>query len=380
LLLANENPARQLTVLMRSGQTEDKVDATIKVVEDKPWKASVTFDNTGTPSTGEYRVSTGIQHSNMFNRDHVMTFQYITSPNHLADVQVYGLGYRIPLYDLGSSIEFVGGYSNVNSGTVGGLFTVSGSGTIGALRYNHYLAKLGDYEQKLVYGLDYKAFQNQVLTQGQNVSPDITVHPASVTYYGTLRRESSEAGFYINLTQNLFPGGNDDADTDFKASRADAMAGYRIARYAAHYTRAFSNDWQARLQMLGQYSTNALVAGEQFGIGGPESVRGFLVRELANDRGTQFNAELYTPNLGTKFGWKEVQARLLVFTDWGWLARNSAQPGESTSQSIGSVGIGMRFTATPRFTMRADYARVIDAGGSEDKGHTRLNFSLSLNF
>ncbi len=380
LQLANENPARQLTVLMRSGETDDKVDATIKVVEDKPWKASVTLDNTGTQSTGDYRLSTGIQHSNMFNRDHVMTFQYITSPNHWSDVQVYGLGYRIPLYELGSSIEVVGGYSNVNSGAVGGLFTVSGSGTVGALRYNQYLPKLGEYEQKLVYGLDYKAFQNQVVTQGQNISPDITVHPGSLTYYGTLRGEGSEAGFYVNFTQNIFVGGSDDSDADFKLSRADSRAAYRIARYGAHYTRAFGDDWQARLQLLGQYSADALVSGEQFGIGGPDSVRGFLVRELANDRGNQLNAELYTPNLSSRLGWKDAQARALVFTDWGWLRRNSAQPSESTSQSIGSVGVGMRFTAARRFVMRADYARVIDAGGTENKGHTRVDFSLSLNF
>jgi hemolysin activation/secretion protein len=378
LLLANENPARQLTVLMRSGEAEDKVDATIKVAEDKAWKASLGVDNTGTTATGEYRVNLGYQHANVFNRDHVLTFQAISSPNHWADVQVYGFGYRIPLYSLGSSIEVVGGYSNVNSGSVGGLFNVSGSGTIGGLRYNQYLLKIGEYEQKLVYGLDYKAFQNQVLTGGANVVPDITVHPIGVTYYGTLRQEGSEAGFYVNVAQNLFAGGNDDADTDFKASRADAKAGYRVFRYGANYSRAFANEWQARFQMTGQYSTDALVAGEQFGVGGPDSVRGFLVRELANDRGTQLSAELYTPNLAAKFGWEGVQTRLLTFTDWGWLARNSAQPGESTGQSIGSVGVGMRLNAGTRFVMRTDYARVIDAGGTENKGHSRLNFSLSL--
>ncbi|MDB5808716.1 MAG: peptidase [Betaproteobacteria bacterium] len=380
LLLANENPARQLTVLMRSGQSEEQVDATIKVAEEKPWKASLTLDNTGTTSTGDYRVSAGYQHANMFNRDHVMTFQYITSPNHLSDVKVYGLGYRIPLYELGSSIEIVGGYSNVNSGTVGGLFNVSGSGTVGALRYNHYLPKLGEYEQKLVYGMDYKAFQNQLIAQGQNLSPDITVHPASVSYFGTLRRESSEFGFYVNYTQNVFVGDSDDSDSDFKASRADARAGYRIARYGAHYTRALPNDWQARLQMLGQYTPDALVAGEQFGVGGPDSVRGFLVREVANDRGNQMNAEIYTPNVASKLGWTDAQVRLLAFSDWGWLGRNQAQPGESNQQSIGSVGVGVRVTASQRFVMRADYARVLNAGGAEDKGHNRLNFSLTTNF
>ena len=380
LLLANENLARQLTVLMRAGESDDKVDATIKVTEDKPWKASFSFDNTGNASTGDYRVSAGLQHANVFNRDHVATFQYIASPNHLSDVKVYGFGYRIPLYSIGSSIEIVGGYSNVNSGSLAGLFSVAGSGTIGGLRFNHYLPKLGDYEQKLVYGLDYKAFQNQVVSSGVNIVPDITVHPASVTYFGALRRESSEAGFYVNYTQNFFPGGNDGADTDFKLSRADAKAGYRVFRYGANYSRALPGDWQARVQMTGQYTDDALIAGEQFGIGGAENLRGFLEREVANDRGYRANAELYTPNLGPKFGWTDIQTRLLGFVDWGNVARNSALPSESHQQTLASVGVGLRFTGGKNFTMRSDYARVIDAGGAENKGHTRLHFSLSLIF
>jgi hemolysin activation/secretion protein len=382
LLLANENPARQLTVLMRAGESDDKVDATIKVTEDKAWKASVSFDNTGNTATGDYRVSAGFQHSNVFNRDHVATFQYITSPNHLADVQVYGFGYRIPLYSLGSSIEIVGGYSNVNSGNLAGLFSVAGSGTIGGLRFNHYLPKLGDYEQKLVYGVDYKAFQNNVIASGVSIVPDITVHPGSVTYYGTLRGDGSETGFYVNYTQNFFPGGNDGADTDFKLSRTDAKAGYRVYRYGANYNRAFANDWQTRFNMTGQYTDDALVAGEQFGIGGAENLRGFLEREVANDRGYRANAELYTPSLGPKFGWtnSDAQMRMLGFFDWGNVARNSALPSESHQQTLASTGVGLRFTATPHFSMRTDYARVIDAGGSQNKGHTRVHFSLSMIF
>lgn len=379
LLLANENPTRQVTVLMRSGETEDKVDATIKVVDEKPWKASLSMDNTGTQSTGQYRWNAGYQHTNMFNRDHVLTAQYTTSPNYYGDVKVYGAGYKIPFYDWNSSFELVGGYSNVNSGSVGGLFNVSGSGTIGAARWNYNLPKIADYEQKLIYGLDYKAFSNQVLSAGQNLSPDITVHPVGIMYQGTLRQETGEAGFYVNVAQNIV-GGSDDSDADFKASRADARAAYRLVRYGAHYTRAFADDWQARVNWLGQWTVDALVAGEQFGVGGPDSVRGFLVRELANDRGNQFNAEIYTPNLGARFGMPDVQARFLVFTDWGFLTRNSAQPGESTNQSIGSVGLGLRMTAKQRFILRADYGYVLDAGGSEAKGHTKLNFSATATF
>ena len=60
--------------------------------------------------------------------------------------------------------------------------------------------------------------------------------------------------------------------------------------------------------------------------------------------------------------------------------RCGVEPGEPAGQSIASVGVGLRVNAGTRFSMRTDYARVIDAGGSENKGHTRLHFSLSLVF
>ena len=69
--------------------------------------------------------------------------------------------------------------------------------------------------------------------------------------------------------------GNDGADSDFKRSRAEATADYRIWRVGANFTRAFAQDWQFRTVLTGQFSEDALVAGEQFGYGGPDSVRGF---------------------------------------------------------------------------------------------------------
>ena len=378
LALANENPAKQTAVLMRPGGSDDKVDMTVRVTDNKPWKASLTADNTGTTQTGDYRVTFGYQHANLFNRDHVLSLQYVTSPAHYADVKVYGAGYRIPLYALGSSLDFIGGYSNVNSGTVAGLFTVSGAGTVVGARYNQFLPRLGDIEQKLVFGADYRSYQNSVLAGGTNLVPDITVHPLSLTYQGTLRGDGYEAGVYAGAVQNVFPGDNDGADTDFKAQRADAKAGYRLYRYGANFTRALPRDWQARAAVTGQHTQDALVPGEQFGIGGPDSVRGFLVRGVANDRGYQGNVELYTPDLAAVFKWTNAHGRLLAFYDWGTLKRNSPQPGELSGQSVDSAGLGMRFNVAKNFSARVDYARVLHGTGTENTGHTRVHMSFSI--
>jgi hemolysin activation/secretion protein len=143
LQLLAEHPAKQTTLLLRAGATDNEVDATVRVTDENPIKYVITADNTRTDATGRFRTGFGFQNSNALNRDHVLNLQYVTNPEHPSKVKILGAGYRIPLYSLSSSLDLIGGYSDVDSGTLQGLFNVSGSGTILGTRYNYYLPKQG---------------------------------------------------------------------------------------------------------------------------------------------------------------------------------------------------------------------------------------------
>lgn len=383
LQIANENPAKQTQVTLRAGEAEDRVDAVMKVADDKLWKAGATVDNTGTPATGRWRVGASYQFANLFDRDHVLTAQYITSPGHLSDVRVYGLGYRIPLYGQGSSIDVVGGYSDVNSGTLQNLFNVSGRGTIFGLRYNQYLPRIGDYEHRIVYGLDYRAYQNrvgQVGGTGGSVVPDITVHPVSAYYAGQWRPAGSELSFYLYAAQNVFANGNDASASNFEASRAGAKAAYRLYRYNVNYAYALPKDFQVRATLFGQETRDLLVSGEQFGIGGADNVRGFDEREIVNDRGRRVSLELTSPDLAAAFDFKSFRARAGLFYDWGTVRRQQPQPGESASETIASAGFGLRVSAANRFSMRLDMANVLQAGGAQQRGDWKIHAAFAASF
>jgi hemolysin activation/secretion protein len=374
--VANENPAKQTAVLLRPGTREGEVDAVIRVADVPPVRYSVSLDNTGNEETGMYRTGFSFQNANLFDRDHVLTMQYITSPRNINDVEVYGIGYRIPLYGPGDSIDLVAGYSTVNSGTVQNLFDVSGQGSIYAFRYNHNFSKLGDFEHRLVYGLDYRAYRNLVTPVGGgfNFVPDITVHPATLTYSGLLRRQEGDINAYLGYAQNI-PGGNDGTEENFKASRTDARAAYRIWRLGGIFTRNFLKDWQFRLKMDAQYSRDALIAAEQFGLGGAESIRGFNERYTSNDKGYRSSWEIYTPDRGGLPGFENAKLRFLGFYDTGHLSRNSPQPGELLHVSLDSVGVGMRMSYGNNFTVKADFAQVLHDGtqlGTE-AGRTHAN-------
>lgn len=378
LKVANENPGKQTTLKLQSGDQNDQVNAVVQVADEKPWIASVGVDNTGDTHTGRNRLTVQYQNANIGGLDHVMSLQYTTSLANPSQVRIYGAGYHIPLYALGDSLDFYGNYSDVNTGTVtAGLFdlAVSGKGTVLGARYNHNLKRIGDYESKVIVGIDYKAFQNNISLFGLPLGNDITVHPLNVTYTGNWAVAGSTVNFYASGLRNI-PGGNDGSSADFNLARAGAPAGYSILRYGAAYMRVLPKDWQLRLVLNGQNTGDALVQGEQFGAGGASSVRGFETREVADDRGRATNAELYTPNLcsGT------AQCRLLGFYDTAYLSRNNPLPGEGTQVSIGSIGLGMRMNVERYLAMQMDYARVVDASDTTQKGSHRVHFRMVFTY
>ena len=98
--LANENPAKKARVVLEPTDEQGKVDAVVNVVDDKPTRTTVFLDNTGNSQTGYYRAGVGYQNTNLFNRDHVLTAQVVTSPTQISDVTIFGVGYRVPVYQV----------------------------------------------------------------------------------------------------------------------------------------------------------------------------------------------------------------------------------------------------------------------------------------
>ncbi|MES2023998.1 MAG: ShlB/FhaC/HecB family hemolysin secretion/activation protein [Pseudomonadota bacterium] len=381
LKLANENPAKKVTMRMKSGEQSDEVEATLAVVDESIWRTTVNLDNTGTPSTGRTRAGVVLQNANMFGLDHVMSLQYTTTLEEPSRVGVYGIGYHIPLYALGDSMDFYASYSDVNAGTVtAGIFdvAVSGKGSMYGTRYNQNLATVGNYESKILYGIDLKEYKNSMQLLGVELGADITVRPLSIGYQGDWALANGTASFVTTLLHNI-AGGTNGRQSDFDKVRFDAKANYTAVRVGASLTQALPEQWLARAIINGQYTKDALIPGEQFGAGGATSVRGFLEREVANDSGITGNFEVYTSPLCGSGKW---QCRALAFYDHAYLTRNHALPGEFTSISINSAGLGLRLQLANDVNFQVDVAHVLrdSAMTVTRSGDNRVHARLALSF
>ncbi|MFC5548288.1 ShlB/FhaC/HecB family hemolysin secretion/activation protein [Massilia aerilata] len=377
LRLVNENPAKKVKLNLAGADADDEVEARVEVVDESPWKVMFSADNTGTEATGETHAGVMLQHANLWGRDHVGSLQYTTTAERPDRVAVWSAGYHIPLYALGDAVDLFASYSNVDSGTVNaGIFdlAVSGKGAVYGARYTHALAKRGDLESRLVYGVDYKAYKNKVVFGGQDFGNDVTVHPLSIGWAGNTVMADGEANLALTLLQNI-AGGSRGGARDFNAVRANAKASYSMLRFSAAISNLIAGDWQTRVLLNGQATGDALVPGEQFGAGGSTTVRGFGERDLATDSGFVTNVELYTPNLCTRAFW---QCRLLGFYDSAWGQRNHILPGELRRTAISSVGLGLRFAAGSRASVQLDYGHGIHTGQVQATSKNRLHVRVGL--
>ncbi|HUL93201.1 MAG TPA: ShlB/FhaC/HecB family hemolysin secretion/activation protein [Burkholderiales bacterium] len=383
--LVNENPSKQVTVALQAADDPGQVDATVRVTDEKPSRISAYVDNTGTPNTGNWRLGLGYLNSNLFNGDDVLNVQAITSPSHPSDVKIFGAGYRIPIYRWSGIVDVLAGYSSVNSGTVQGLFNVSGSGDVFGLRYTQLLGRYDTYEHRASIGLDYRAYNNDVTfaDTGTPLVPDITVRPIALAYLGRFSSVGRDLSFNVSYARNI-PGGPHGSDEDFFAQRNDGVTGatskYSVVREGVAFSQLLPADFIVRALANAQQSHDLLVPGEQFGMGGMDSVRGYYEREVANDNGWRASLEAYSPDLAARFGgsWR---ARALIFADAARGHDNSpARDPTHPDSKLGSFGIGARANMGKSLAFRLDVARVTQDAGTRVSGDWRAHFAAAFSF
>ncbi|MCX7628599.1 MAG: BamA/TamA family outer membrane protein [Methylophilaceae bacterium] len=382
LKVANENPSKQTAILFKNNDADEAaIDATVKVIDDKPWKAFLTVDNSGSRETLHGRIGFGFQHYNLFNRDHRFTAQYITN-THFPDqyfnphhrVNIIGLAYTIPFYEWGDSLDLVAGYSDVNSGTVAaGAISVTGKGVVMGARYNHNFDKIGNYDHKLTAAVDYHAYRNDVLNNGSGtgLTPHVSATPWSLTYSGVWRNEQRQFAFSLGASWNLLH--------DFLAAHAGHDI-YAVSPYLAEddfqkfhfsfdYTQPFAKTWQFHAALSGQMTNDHLIPGEQFRAGGMDSVRGWHESVLSGDKGYRYTIEFISPDFGTRIG-ENVSLRGLVFMDKAHVNNNGGIDGSAAAigseKSIGSLGFGLRYGYKKNVVGRFDFAWVQDGDITKD--------------
>ena len=393
--MANENPTKKIRVALVAGARPGAIDADAKVTDERPLRLLFGVDSAGTPGTGNFRTNVGIQHTNLWNRDHIGTFQFQTSPTEPSRAQIYSVGYRIPFYNQFSAIDAFYAHSNVESLTSAaplgvGPFGFTGKGDIAGFRAHRFLPRVGEYDHRVTFGWDWRHFNNNCAFQGNTgsaacdrIAADVTITPVSLGYVGQKDGPIFSWGINTNISGNF--GGSSQAI--FNTARLDADKHYAVWRFFGFTNVNLPAGFGISTRVLAQYSPHALVPGEQFGIGGGGSamggfisVRGYREREIVGDYGASFNIEGLGPDFAKIVNSESLSLRPLGFFDFGWAGNNHQAPcdAQGSSCEIAGVGGGIRFAIGKKFSGRLDFGHALMDGNQKaagtSRGHLAINF------
>ncbi len=387
LSLANEHPAKRLTVNIRESRKADHLDAEVRVLDVPSMQTFVALtggtndvDNTINRNTGYTRLTVGHQQSNLFDLDHALTLTYTTSPDHIEDVMQVGVFYWLPLYGYNTALRAFWSRSDVDTGSVGvggQSFNVSGRGEFYGLNATYALPKFGSMSQHVTAGIEDRYFKSTIGSQGAAVqSPAVSSRPLSLRYQARAEQPGFGIGGFLEYLVNL-DGGRANDDTSYNNARTGARRGWDAFRYGLDANYAFGG-WNFVGRLRGQEANEPLIPGEQFGLGGVASVRGLRERETSGDKGTFINLELHAP------AWENGISPFL-FYDAGWRKHVTPVAGLPTSDSVASVGVGARWSWEKKLEVSATIASVLNGvslgtSPATDSGHTKLNFSLFYRF
>jgi hemolysin activation/secretion protein len=165
----------------------------------------------------------------------------------------------------------------------------------------------------------------------------------------------------------------DQTQNDYRSLRPGAKNHWVYGRAAFSFLKKISHSLLFNFKLRGQLASTNLIATEQLGIGGYDTVRGYEEREVNTDNGIIANAELRISPPFHLLKRKQTHDVLqcVAFLDYGYGKNHQTIPGGPNHQWLLGMGPGLRYTIEPYLTARIDWGI---------KLHHSLQFTNQKNF
>ena len=370
LKIANNHASKNVVLKFKEGEQEDTIDADLTVKDRNPQIFFVTLDNSGSKDSEEFRSTLGYQHGNLFERDHVLTATLTVAPADPDATTQIGLNYHVPLYAHGANLDFLLSDSEVNSGEVASGVDITGKGSVFGFTYSRPMLTDTNFNHQWSVGLQNKLFENEITSGSVTSNADVLSFPLELGYsFNYAAKSSSFSGGFV-YAMNI-DSGNKNSTEDYNLVRPGAENDWSAVRYSLAYDLVFSRDWLFHAGVSGQNSSDLLISGEQFGVGGSSTLRGFEERSVTGDSGYQSSFEVWTPAFSN--------VRYLVFVDMAKVKFN-----DGGDFDLSSYGVGLRWNWKQQLSVALDYGVINEGGGLDttinNDGDDKAHFNLIYRF
>ena len=386
------------------------VDAEVEYEDSLPIHGALELTNTTSrEAESDVRVRATLQHTNLTKHDDVLTLGYITDGDLFDTTNAVFGSYQLPLDDKWS-VGVFGSWTDSDYDNVIPDTDISGRGYTLGFQVERELYADAFKRWTATAGWKLARTKNRLSLQGLNLDlttavvsmPYLTLGYSDMVYdrfngrnFATLTITGNRADKFGASSERTFTEESWSADGTFFQARFMGARVQRLFEGEDHPGR-----WTLFARASAVYSDDTLPNSCREYLGGFDSVRGYNESELSGDTSINATLELRTPLLenflpGLKQdkeqladdanNWKLHRLQGVIFTDYGYISSNNydndGSNGRNDSQSLLSVGVGIRLGISKYAQAAADYGLALIKHASEDTPNRgRFHLSLQLQF
>lgn len=391
----NRGPDRQVQPLLRTGHAPGTMEVELKVQDQLPMSGSLELNNKHSASTRATRLVASLRHDNLLQRDQALALSLTTAPEAPAQSQVLAASWTSPL-SAASSLVTSMVWSDSRTEPLGA--TVLGSGITLGLRWATTAFNEGS-SHTFTLGGEFRDLKQNVGNGDSGVATPLRYLPLQAGYSGQWTHAGDGLRAQTSLATNLAfglrgllarriacPGNTLDGQQDqFACNRDGADGGFVTLRADVRHSRSWAGGTLA-LRLAGQAATQALVSGEQFTLGGTDTVRGYYESEAIGDMALLASLEWRSRNLlaadaaATQDGMPPLALAASVFADLAraWLI--DPLPEQAPYQSLAGAGLGLQLRLGSRASADLDLAWPLKPTRNSPGRQPRLHARVGLQF
>ena len=390
----NRGPDRQVQPVLRTGHAPGTMEVELKVQDQLPMSGSLELNNKHSASTSATRLVATLRHDNLLQRDQSLLLSLTTAPEAPAQSQVLAANWTSPLSAASSLVTSLV-WSNSRTEPLGA--TVLGSGVTLGLRWANTAFGQGS-SHSFTLGGEFRDLKQNVGNGDSGVATPLRYLPLQAGYNGQWTHAGDGARAQTSLAANLAfglrgllarridcPGNTSDGQQDqFACNRDGADGGFVTLRADVRHSRPWAGGTLA-LRLAGQAATQALVSGEQFTLGGADTVRGYFESEAVGDMALLASLEWRSRNLlaaaaASAGGTPPLELVASVFADLAraWLI--DPLPEQAPYRSLAGAGLGLQLRLGSRANADLDLAWPLKPTHSSPGRQPRLHARVGLQF
>jgi hemolysin activation/secretion protein len=344
---------KNISTELAAGREPSTSIVNLKITENPTWRAGITAGNNRTPSVGELIAQASLSNSNLTGAGDSLALSYGRSEAS----NIYDLNYTLPINPRNGTLKFQ--YSRSNSRVVENPFDrLDINGTAQDISVSYRQPLLQTTAQEFALGI---TIANRETNTGylESVIGNRVGYPSPGADDNGLTRITAARLFQdytLRDSQQVFAARSQLSfgvnTLDATVSPSSPNSNFVTWRGQGQYVRALAPNSILLLKLEGQIADRPLVALEQIGVGGQDTVRGYRQDLLLGDNGLLASAEVRIP-IFTPADSKNV-LQIVPFVDFGVISNQAPNPNPR-NDTIASGGIGLRYQSGDNFFAKFDY-------------------------